>query len=62
MVALYGGYATPSRRRLGAVLAHPHRGRLPRLAAEAPAPIPGATLKESTMLMFIIGVSRCSRT
>jgi len=59
MVALYGGYATPSETAgLGAVLAllliavvyhvwRPHDV----------APILGATLKESTMLMFIIGMS-----
>ena len=59
MVALYGGFATPSETAgLGAVLAlaliaviygvwRPHDV----------APILGATLKESTMLMFIIGMS-----
>ena len=59
MVALYGGYATPSETAgLGAVLAlaliavayHVWRPR-------DLAPILGATLKESTMLMFIIGMS-----
>jgi tripartite ATP-independent transporter DctM subunit len=59
MVALYGGYATPSETAgLGAVLAlaliavvyHVWRPR-------DVAPILGATLKESTMLMFIIGMS-----
>jgi TRAP-type C4-dicarboxylate transport system permease large subunit len=59
MVALYGGYATPSETAgLGAVLAliliavvyHVWRPR-------QVAPILGATLKESTMLMFIIGMS-----
>src|SRR4029079_7923819 len=59
MVALYGGYATPSETAgLGAVLAlvlialvyHVWR-------PSAVAPILGATLKESTMLMFIIGMS-----
>src|SRR5438067_1804497 len=59
MVALYGGYATPSETAgLGAVLA------LILIAAayyvwrpRDLAPILGATLKESTMLMFIIGMS-----
>jgi C4-dicarboxylate transporter DctM subunit len=59
MVALYGGYATPSETAgLGAMLAliliavayHVWRPR-------DLAPILGATLKESTMLMFIIGMS-----
>src|SRR3954465_9530864 len=59
MVALYGGYATPSETAgLGAVLAlmliavvyHVWRPKDVR-------PILGATLKESTMLMFIIGMS-----
>ena len=59
MVALYGGYATPSETAgLGAVLAlgliavvyHVWRPK-------DVAPILGATLKESTMLMFIIGMS-----
>ena len=59
MVALYGGYATPSETAgLGAVLALAliavmygvrRPGRI--------APILGATLKESTMLMFIVGMS-----
>jgi C4-dicarboxylate transporter, DctM subunit len=59
MVALYGGYATPSETAgLGAVLA------LALIAVvygvwrpKDVAPILGATLKESTMLMFIIGMS-----
>jgi len=59
MVALYGGYATPSETAgLGAVLA------LVLIAVvygvwrpRDIAPILGATLKESTMLMFIIGMS-----
>jgi TRAP-type C4-dicarboxylate transport system permease large subunit len=59
MVALYGGYATPSETAgLGAVLA------LILIAVayyvwrpKDLAPILGATLKESTMLMFIIGMS-----
>jgi len=59
MVALYGGYATPSETAgLGAVLAlglialvyHVWRPKQLR-------PILAATLKESTMLMFIIGMS-----
>ena len=59
MVALYGGYATPSETAgLGAVLAlgliaivyHVWRPR-------DVQPILAATLKESTMLMFIIGMS-----
>jgi len=59
MVALYGGYATPSETAgLGAVLAL----LLIALAygvwrPRDLAPILGATLKESTMLMFIIGMS-----
>ena len=59
MVALYGGYATPSETAgLGGVLA------LALIAVvygvwrpKDVAPILGATLKESTMLMFIIGMS-----
>ncbi len=59
MVALYGGFATPSETAgLGAVLA------LALIAAiygvwrpRDVAPILSATLKESTMLMFIIGMS-----
>ena len=59
MVALYGGFATPSETAgLGAVLA------LALIAViygvwrpRDVAPILGATLKESTMLMFIIGMS-----
>jgi len=59
MVALYGGYATPSETAgLGAVLAlvliavvyHIWKPRDLR-------PILGATVRESTMLMFIIGMS-----
>jgi len=59
MFALYGGYATPSETAgLGAVLALVliavvyHVWRPVQLG-----PILGATLKESTMLMFIIGMS-----
>jgi C4-dicarboxylate transporter DctM subunit len=59
MIALYGGYATPSETAgLGAVLA------LVLIAciygvwrADDLAPILTATLRESTMLMFIIGMS-----
>ena len=59
MVALYGGFATPSETAgLGAVLA------LALIAViygvwrpKDLAPILGSTLKESTMLMFIIGMS-----
>jgi TRAP-type C4-dicarboxylate transport system permease large subunit len=59
MIALYGGYATPSETAgLGALLA------LILIAVvygvwrvRDVAPILGATLKESTMLMFIIGMS-----
>src|SRR5206468_1855884 len=59
MVALYGGYATPSETAgLGAVLAFLliavvyHVWKPKRIA-----PILAATVKESTMLMFIIGMS-----
>jgi tripartite ATP-independent transporter DctM subunit len=59
MVALYGGYATPSETAgLGAVLA---MGLIAIVYGvwrpRDVAPILGATLKESTMLMFIIGMS-----
>ena len=59
MVALYGGFATPSEtagpgRRAGAAADRRH---LRRLAAARPRADPRATLKESTMLMFIIGMS-----
>ena len=59
MVALYGGYATPSETAgLGAVLALLLVGMVYRLWKPADlAPILSATLKESTMLMFIIGMS-----
>jgi len=59
MVALYGGFATPSETAgLGAVLALAliavvYKVWRPRDVA----PILGSTLKESTMLMFIIGMS-----
>jgi len=59
MVALYGGYATPSETAgLGAVLAF---GLIAVVYAvwrpKQIAPILAATVKESTMLMFIIGMS-----
>ncbi len=59
MVALYGGYATPSETAgLGAVLALLLIGVVYRVWRPRDlAPILGATLKESTMLMFIIGMS-----
>ena len=60
MVALYGGYATPSETAgLGAVLALVLIARrLSRVAAARPRRRSSrATLKESTMLMFIIGMS-----
>jgi len=59
MVALYGGFATPSETAgLGAVLALLLIATI--YGAWRPrdlAPILGSTLKESTMLMFIIGMS-----
>src|SRR5262249_51517351 len=59
MIALYGGYATPSETAgLGAVLALALVAGI--YGAWRPrdlAPILRATLKESTMLMFIIGMS-----
>jgi len=59
MVALYGGYATPSETAgLGAVLAMLLVGTVYRLwRPAAVSPILLATLRESTMLMFIIGMS-----
>jgi C4-dicarboxylate transporter DctM subunit len=59
MVALYGGYATPSETAgLGAVLALALVAVVYRLwRPSALAPILASTLKESTMLMFIIGMS-----
>jgi tripartite ATP-independent transporter DctM subunit len=59
MVALYGGYATPSETAgLGAVLALALIGTVYSVWKPADlAPILGSTLKESTMLMFIIGMS-----
>jgi tripartite ATP-independent transporter DctM subunit len=59
MVALYGGYATPSETAgLGAVLALALIGVVYHVWRPAQmSVILGATLKESTMLMFIIGMS-----
>ena len=59
MVALYGGYATPSETAgLGAVLAFVLIAVVYGVwRPKDVAPILGATLKESTMLMFIIGMS-----
>src|ERR1043165_245984 len=59
MVALYGGYATPSETAgLGAVLALGLIGITYGVWRwKDVKPILGATLKESTMLMFIIGMS-----
>jgi len=59
MVALYGGYATPSETAgLGAVLALTLVAVVYRLWRPAALrPILLATLRESTMLMFIIGMS-----
>ena len=59
MVALYGGYATPSETAgLGAVLALVLIAVVYRLWRPSQlAPILTSTLRESTMLMFIIGMS-----
>jgi tripartite ATP-independent transporter DctM subunit len=59
MVALYGGYATPSETAgLGAVLALALVAVVYRLWRPAEIePMLSSTLKESTMLMFIIGMS-----
>jgi tripartite ATP-independent transporter DctM subunit len=59
MIALYGGYATPSETAgLGAVLAMALVGVVYRVWRPADVrPILTSTLKESTMLMFIIGMS-----
>ena len=59
MVALYGGYATPSETAgLGAVLALGLIGVVYRMWRPAQLkPILASALKESTMLMFIIGMS-----
>jgi tripartite ATP-independent transporter DctM subunit len=59
MVALYGGYATPSETAgLGALLALGLIAAIYRVwRPRDVAPILAVTLKESTMLMFIIGMS-----
>ncbi len=59
MVALYGGFATPSETAgLGGILALVLVASIYGLWRPSDlAPILGATLKESTMLMFIIGMS-----
>jgi len=59
MIALYGGYATPSETAgLGAVLALALiAGIYGVWSGRELAPILSATLRESTMLMFIIGMS-----
>jgi tripartite ATP-independent transporter DctM subunit len=59
MVALYGGYATPSETAgLGAVLAFALIAVIYKMwRARDLAPLLEATIKESTMLMFIIGMS-----
>jgi len=59
MVALYGGFATPSETAgLGAVLALVLIGTVYSVWKPSDlAPILGSTLRESTMLMFIIGMS-----
>jgi len=59
MVALYGGYATPSETAgLGAVLAFVLIAAIYKMwRVRDLAPLLEATIKESTMLMFIIGMS-----
>jgi C4-dicarboxylate transporter, DctM subunit len=59
MVALYGGYATPSETAgLGAILAMALVGIIYRVWRPADVkPILTSTLREATMLMFIIGMS-----
>jgi C4-dicarboxylate transporter DctM subunit len=59
MIALYGGYATPSETAgLGAVLALILIASIYQVwTPRELGPILGATLRESTMLMFIIGMS-----
>ncbi|MEO7761167.1 MAG: TRAP transporter large permease [Casimicrobiaceae bacterium] len=59
MIALYGGYATPSETAgLGAILALILVGAVYSVwRPKDLAPILSSTLKESTMLMFIIGMS-----
>jgi C4-dicarboxylate transporter, DctM subunit len=59
MIALYGGYATPSETAgLGAILALALVGGVYHVRTPAQVrPIIASTLKEATMLMFIIGMS-----
>jgi tripartite ATP-independent transporter DctM subunit len=59
MVALYGGYATPSETAgLGAILALALIAAVYRMWRPADiAPMLASTIRESTMLMFIIGMS-----
>ena len=59
MVALYGGYATPSETAgLGAILAFVLIAGIYKMwRMKDLAPLLNATIKESTMLMFIIGMS-----
>jgi TRAP-type C4-dicarboxylate transport system permease large subunit len=58
MVALYGGFATPSETAgLGALLALALIAVIYGVWRRRTAPILSSTIKESTMLMFIIGMS-----
>ncbi|MBU3577706.1 TRAP transporter large permease [Polynucleobacter sp. UK-Kesae-W10] len=59
MIALYGGYATPSETAgLGAILAFALIAGIYKMwRVKDLAPLLNATIKESTMLMFIIGMS-----
>jgi tripartite ATP-independent transporter DctM subunit len=59
MVALYGGYATPSETAgLGAILAFALIAGIYKMwRVKDLSPLLNATIKESTMLMFIIGMS-----
>ena len=59
MIALYGGYATPSETAgLGAILAFALIAGIYKMwRIKDLAPLLNATIKESTMLMFIIGMS-----
>ena len=59
MVALYGGYATPSETAgLGAILAFALIAGIYKMwRVQDLSPLLNATIKESTMLMFIIGMS-----
>ena len=59
MIALYGGYATPSETAgLGAILAFALIAGIYKMwRMKDLAPLLNATIKESTMLMFIIGMS-----